>query len=420
MVDFTDPWPDWGKTGERPPNDQDYAGGDNLKKEVYNYLWYQFRRTLINTADAIEGNRTYADNEVDDHSDSTTGVHGIESGDVASMGDVTAVEDLLSDGGTTYEFQVDGTDDTGVINFKTLDTTPTTYTGGGTAIDVSAYTVIDVTLYGTEGGNGGGNGASITGTLDVSGQETIYLTERTGASGGYREYEKNNGIVASANGGNGGSAAFLTPANSLSNPFAVAGGGGGTGDTYVSIDGDVDGSPSSSDADADDGGGGSASSNGGDANASASIDNASASASGSGGGGASAGSGGSSGNTALDQRGNSTVVIGAGGGGGAGYSSGGGGGGAGAQEDAYRDDFEDKYYYAAAAAGAGGGGGDNYTGDLSSTSVSLGGSSESTVRVDVTPVESAWGITVAGNPLEDITIDGTPVSQVTIDGTAML
>lgn len=119
MVDLSSPWPDWGSTGTQPSDGKSYGKGDNPESVDFNYLWHQIRQTLLNVEDEIEQSRTYADNAVSSHESQTQNVHGVGNNDVASTADVQAVEDKLTDGGTTYDIQKNGTDGDGAINFQT-------------------------------------------------------------------------------------------------------------------------------------------------------------------------------------------------------------------------------------------------------------------------------------------------------------
>lgn len=65
MID-TDNWPEWGSTGEKPPDGLDYSGADNPDARHFNYLWYNIKQTFETISDVLSNEVERLDGRVDD------------------------------------------------------------------------------------------------------------------------------------------------------------------------------------------------------------------------------------------------------------------------------------------------------------------------------------------------------------------
>ena len=253
------------------------------------------------------------------------------------------------------------------------------YTGSLQSFTVPAgVNSLTITANGSQGGNSGGYGAQVVGTLSVSPGSTYYFN--IGGTNGYSGGGSGGGGGYSGSGGAGGGMTWFSPDSSYdSNVLLVAAGGGGT--AGASTPGGYTGGGGSAGGTSGSGGGGPGPYN---------ID-------GYGGGGATMSSGGGGGAADSDGLGagggtaGSLSAGGAGGGGGFNNSGGGGGGGGGSQGGGID------------GGGGGGGGGVSYissNSSLSSTSDTAGVNSGNGSLTIV--VSQTLPITVVGNDSDGV------------------
>lgn len=100
MVSFTNRFPQWGDTGETPPDGFEYEGGDQVNEKHLDYLWDAIQKQ---TADIIS-EFNIRETALSNHESATTGVHGVGASNVASEAYVDTAE---SDANTYTDTEIE-------------------------------------------------------------------------------------------------------------------------------------------------------------------------------------------------------------------------------------------------------------------------------------------------------------------------
>lgn len=114
-VELTQVWPNWGDTGSRPADGENYQAGENLTEAEMDYLWYQINELAGTVETTLNANESSIEGNATDIAANATAIGNNATAISSNDTDITNLENDL-DG---YKIRKNGTDGTNVINFKT-------------------------------------------------------------------------------------------------------------------------------------------------------------------------------------------------------------------------------------------------------------------------------------------------------------